>query len=55
VIGRLINRGVYDKKTWIIFDELASKTFAFNYRYHPRGVWQKVRPTSSFLVLRRTP
>jgi len=53
VIGRMIKRGVYDKKTWIVFDELASKIFAFNYRYHPRGVWQKVRPTSSFLVLRR--
>jgi SAM-dependent methyltransferase len=53
VIGRLIKRGVYDKKPWIIFDEFASRIFAFNYRYHPRGMWQKVRPTSSFLVLRR--
>lgn len=53
VIGRLIKHGVYDKKAWVIFDELASKVFAFNYRYHPQGVWQKVRPTCVFLVLHR--
>lgn len=53
VIGRLIKRGVYDKKPWVIFDEFASKAFAFNYRYHAQSRWQKVRPTSSALVLRR--
>jgi SAM-dependent methyltransferase len=53
VMGRLTKRPVYDKKSWIILDELASKVFSFNYRYHPNGRWQKVRPTSTFLVLRR--
>jgi hypothetical protein len=50
---RLTKRPMYDKNSWTEVDEVASRLFAFNYRYHATTTWGKLRPRSSFLVLRR--
>ena len=53
VLSRLINRPLYDKTSWTVLDAIASRLFAFNYRYHATNAWGRIRPRSSFLVARR--
>jgi SAM-dependent methyltransferase len=50
---RMTKRPLYDKNWWTVVDQVASRIFAFNYRYHATTTWGKLRPRSSFLVLRR--
>jgi SAM-dependent methyltransferase len=53
IVIRMTKRPLYDKKWWVVLDQIASRLFAFNYRYHATSAWAKVRPTSSFVVARR--
>lgn len=53
LFGRKAGLNVYDSPFCVRLDRLMGRAFAWNYRYHPRNTWQKVRPTSLFLVLRR--
>src|ERR1035437_5383880 len=50
---RLTKRPLYDKNSWTVVDQAGSRILAFNYRYHATNTWGKLRPRSSFLVLRR--
>jgi SAM-dependent methyltransferase len=54
-LGRLAFRlGLgYNSAGVVALDRLACKLFGWNQRYHATHSWQKFRPTSVFLVLRR--
>jgi len=43
----------YGSQVGAVVDQLLSGATSFNYRYHARSPWQKVRPISRFYVLRR--
>lgn len=43
----------YNGSLGVTLDAVLSRAFAWNYRYHPGSRWQKLRPTSEFLVLRK--
>jgi SAM-dependent methyltransferase len=45
--------GEYDAPWNVALDAALSRLFAFNYRYHARTTWQKVRPCSLAIVLRK--
>ncbi|MHB1510723.1 MAG: glycosyltransferase [Acidimicrobiales bacterium] len=49
-ITRRLPRG-YDSVWSVHLDRLLSKATAWNYRYHPTSVIQKIRPTGSFFVV----
>lgn len=53
IVGRLLRQNVYAHPGWVRADEVLSRWFAANYRYHAVSAWEKLRPTSTFLVLRR--
>ena len=44
---------VYNSRVATRVDALASAAFAWNVNYHPRRAWQRLRPTSAFLMLRK--
>lgn len=43
----------YNNKILTVLDAWLSKLFSWKLCYHAESAWQKVRPTSAFLVLRR--
>jgi SAM-dependent methyltransferase len=49
-LGRLLGRPAFDSPTLTVLDALASTATRPLYRYHAESPWQKVRPTSVFLV-----
>jgi SAM-dependent methyltransferase len=54
VIGRAIGmRDIFNSPTAVRLDTLAARVFRFNYRYHARKKWEKLRPTQACLVARR--
>jgi SAM-dependent methyltransferase len=53
IIARRLGRGHFDDPTMVRLDAVLSQLTAANYRYHATNIWQKVRPTSSFLTLKR--
>jgi SAM-dependent methyltransferase len=53
-ITRRIPRG-YDADWSVQLDRLLSKATAWNYRYHPRSAFQKIRPNGSFFVVMKPP
>jgi len=53
VIARGLRRDPFRDPTMVRLDAALSRLTLVNYRYHPRALWQKARPTSSFLTLRR--
>ena len=52
-IARLLHVNRYEQPAMIRMDALLSSLTRFNYRYHATKKWQKIRPTSTFLTLRR--
>lgn len=55
VLARLLRRDdPYSDALMVRLDAVCSVATQFNYRYHATSMLQKVRPTSSFLTLRRS-
>jgi SAM-dependent methyltransferase len=52
-IGRLIGRNMYASKLGAAVDRSLSIATAWNYRYHAVTPWQKLRPSSVFIVAQR--
>ncbi len=50
---RLLRPDFYNSFTAVRTDALLAAAFAFNYRYHARGVLGKIRPTAAFFVLKK--
>jgi transposase InsO family protein len=53
-LGRLLRRSAYDSKALTLVDQMVSRATLPLYRYHATTSAQKIRPTSAFLVCRRT-
>jgi hypothetical protein len=47
------HRWAYNSKVGVVFDHALSELTGPNYRYNPTKAWQKVAPTSVFLVLEK--
>lgn len=43
----------YNLKFLVLCDSLLSTLFSWNYRYHAKNVFQKLRPTSIFYILKK--
>jgi len=52
-VARVFGIEAYDRLNWVRVDLLLSRLFRWNYRYHAFNKWQKIRPTSVFLVLHK--
>jgi SAM-dependent methyltransferase len=52
-LGRLLSGVPYDLDFVVRLDNLLSKVFAWNLRYHATRPWHKLRPTCVFLVIRK--
>jgi len=44
---------VYNSSVASRVDAVISAAFAWNVNYHPRTAWQRLRPTSTFLILKK--
>lgn len=55
VIGRALRCNMYATRTGAIVDRALALATAWNYRYHPASPWQKLRPSSVFIVAQRRP
>lgn len=53
VLARLLRRQRFGDPAMVRADVVMSSLVRINYRYHASSRWQKVRPTSVFLTLRR--
>ncbi|MEV8096442.1 hypothetical protein [Kitasatospora sp. NPDC085879] len=49
-IGRLLRCNMYANRVGAIVDRALALATAWNYRYHPTSAWQKLRPSSVFIV-----
>ena len=55
VLARILRRERLKDPMMVRIDAFLSSITRANYRYHATAGWQKVRPTSVFLTLRKTP
>ena len=53
VISKVVRRSQFEHPILVRLDALLSRATLWNYRYHATTSAQKIRPTSTFLVLRR--
>lgn len=49
----LIKKPFYNSKVAVTLDWLCCRAFAWNYRYHARSVFQKLRPSVAYYVLQK--
>ncbi|MEU2629897.1 methyltransferase domain-containing protein [Kitasatospora sp. NPDC007106] len=52
-IGRLLRCNMYANRIGAVVDRALALATAWNYRYHPTSAWQKLRPSSVFIVAQR--
>jgi hypothetical protein len=52
-IFRLLRPDVYNSSIATKVDLVLSAAFAWNVNYHPRNTFQRLRPTSTFLILKK--
>lgn len=52
---RMLRMDMYSSRIGTRLDGLLSALFAWNVNYHARNLWQRLRPASAFLVLRKPP
>jgi len=52
-IARALRADTYNTPWLVRLDEIASRAFAWNRRYHARRWYEKLRPTAAFVVARR--
>lgn len=53
-LGRKFKIEIYNNKYFVKIDKILSNLFSFNYSYHPKSNFQKIRPTSIFYVLQKS-
>jgi SAM-dependent methyltransferase len=53
MVGRRLNINQFDNRVLIRADQAACWITQRNYRYHPQGSFRKLRPTSTFLTLKK--
>jgi SAM-dependent methyltransferase len=53
VLARYTHTAPFDHASVVALDAVASRVMRFNYRYHATRWWQRIRPTSVFVVARR--
>ena len=49
-VGARLSQPAYNSRALTVLDDIASRLTRPLYRYHAKSGWQKVRPTSAFLV-----
>ena len=54
-VGKLLGRAAYRSRSLTLIDDFSSRVTRPLYRYHATTPAQKIRPTSVFLVCRKTP
>jgi len=52
-LRKLVGRPAYNSPFAVGLDSLLSSIFSFNQAYHASSGWQKLRPTSVYMVLRK--
>jgi SAM-dependent methyltransferase len=55
VMAKFLRRDVFNSRSLVIIDAIISMLTRWNLRYHAVRPWQKIRPTSAFLVARKSP
>lgn len=53
ILGNILNIKIYNSKSLVLADKICSTFFSWNNKYHPESVFQKLRPTSVFYILKK--